>query len=245
MASVDVVIPVLNEERVLAQSLATLRALLRDHLPDYTWRITVVDNGSTDGTLAIATQLAAAYPGEVRCLHLDQRGKGLALRRALLESDYDVVSYMDVDLSAGLEAFPLILKAITEEGFHIASGSRLMRGAQVGRSFKREAISRAYNLLIKLAFQTGFSDAHCGFKALSRAAAQVLVPVVQNNGWFFDAELLIIAEKRGFRIKDIPIRWEEDPDSRVHILRTAMEDLRGLARLRLGGVPDVRVPPSP
>ena len=244
MASVEVTIPVLNEEKALPSAVTQLHAFLRDHLPAYQCRITIADNGSTDGTLAVAESLARTYPGQVGYFHLDQRGRGRALRHSWLESSCDVVSYMDVDLSTGLEAFPLMVQAIAEEGYHVVTGNRLMPGAQTVRSFKREVISRAYNLLIKAMFQTRFTDAQCGFKALSRTAAQMLVPVVVNNQWFFDSELLIIAEKRGFRTKEIPVRWTEDPDSRVKVVKTALEDLRGLARLRFGGLPHVSPPPA-
>ncbi len=242
MASVDVVIPVLNEEQALPGCVATLRSFLGEHLPGHTWRVTIADNGSTDGTLRVAEALAAEHPGQVGYFHLDQRGRGRALRRAWLESECDIVSYMDVDLSTGLEAFPIMVRAIAEEGYHVATGSRLLRGGQIQRSIKREFISRTYNLMVKAVFWTRFSDAQCGFKALSRQAAQVLVPAVVNNHWFFDTELLIIAEKRGFRVKDIPVRWSEDPDTRVKIASTALEDLRGLARLRFGGLPKVQPP---
>jgi glycosyltransferase involved in cell wall biosynthesis len=242
MASVEVTIPVLNEEQALPGSIAKLHAFLTSHLSGHRWRITIADNGSTDGTLEIAVALAQAYPGQVGYFHLGQRGRGRALRKAWLESDCDVSAYMDVDLSTGLEAFPLLVQAIAEQGYHLAVGSRLSRDAKTVRSPKREFISRAYNLMVKAAFQTRFTDAQCGFKAISRKAAQVLVPVVVNNHWFFDSELLIIAEKRGFRIKEVPVQWTEDPDSRVKIVRTALEDIRGLARLRFGGLPRVSPP---
>ena len=242
MASVDVVIPVLNEERALPACLDTLRGFLSSELGQHRWRIVVADNGSTDGTLGIAQAHAADHPDEVAYVHLDVRGRGRALRRAWLESRADVVSYMDVDLSTGLDAFPPLVGAIVDERYDVAIGSRLAKGARTTRSLKREAISRVYNGVIRLSAGTHFTDAQCGFKALSRAAAQVLVPAVENNHWFFDTELLVIAERRGFRIKEVPVEWTEDPDSRVKVVATALEDLRGLARLRLRGIPDVAPP---
>ena len=239
MAAVDVVIPVLNEEHSLPQCLDALLDFLPRALPAHQCRVVVADNGSTDATLAVAERYAAERPGAVAAIHLDQRGRGRALRRAWLESDADVVSYMDVDLSTGIEAFPLLVSAIVDDGHDVAVGSRLVRGAQTTRSFKREFISRFYNLLIKALFRTRFSDAQCGFKALSGAAARALTPAVVNNHWFFDTELPIIAEKRGFRVFDLPVRWEEDADTRVKIASTVAEDLKGLARLRFGGVPNV------
>ena len=237
--SVDVVIPVYNEEKALPGSVGVLRQFLEKHLPN-PWCITVADNGSVDGTLEVAQTLAQAYP-EVRCIHLEQKGRGRALRRAWLESDADIRSYMDVDLSTELEAFPKLVSAI-EEGCDIAIGTRLAGRAQVTRSLKREVVSRAYNLLIKAMFFTRFSDAQCGFKALSRGAAQVLLPHVVDTAWFFDSELLILAEKRGFRIQEIPVQWVEDPDSRVKVVRTAAQDIKGLLRLRFGGLPRVEPP---
>ena len=242
MTSVEITIPVLNEERALPGCIASLDAFLGQHLSGYGWHITIADNGSTDSTAAVAGQLAAEHPGHVGYLHLDRRGRGGALRRAWLESECDIVSYMDVDLSTGLEALPPLVHAIAEEGYHVAVGSRLIGSSRIVRSAKRELLSRTYNLIIKAAFMTRFTDAQCGFKALSRPAAQILVPSVVNNHWFFDTELLIIAEKRGFRTKEVPVQWTEDPDTRVKVLRTALEDLRGLARLRLGGLPRVRPP---
>ncbi|MCH8345988.1 MAG: glycosyltransferase family 2 protein, partial [Chloroflexi bacterium] len=146
----------------------------------------------------------------------------------------DVVSYMDVDLSTGLEAFPALIAAIAEGEYDIAIGSRLMPGARVKRSLKRRVLTTGYNLLIKAMFLTRFSDAQCGFKAVSRRAAQRVLPLIEDNNWFFDTELLILAEKLGYRVKDVPVSWEEDTDTRVHIGSTIAEDLRGLLRLRLG-----------
>ena len=241
MATVDVVIPVLNEEHSLGRCIETLAAFLSDNLP-HDWRIVVADNGSTDATLAVANGFAESRPGDVGVIHLDERGRGRALKRAWRESTADVVSYMDVDLSTGLEAFPPLVAAITDEGCHLAWGSRLSRESQTERSFKREFISQSYNRIIRLSMGTHFRDAQCGFKAMSRAAADVLLPHIQDNGWFFDTELLVIAEKRGFRWKEIPVAWEEDPDTRVKVVKTALDDLRGLARLRFGGIPKVEAP---
>ena len=242
MASLDVVIPVLNEEQALPACIDELGAFLARRLEEHRWRIVVADNGSTDGTLEVAKAYAKEHPGRVGYTHLDMRGRGRALRQAWLASSADVVSYMDVDLSTGLEAFPALISAVATEGYHVAVGSRLAPGARTTRSLKRELISRSYNRLIKLGLGTHFSDAQCGFKALSREAARVLVPSVVDNHWFFDTELLVIAERRGFRVKEVPVTWREDPDSRVKILQTALEDLKGLARLRLGGIPEVDPP---
>ena len=240
--TIDIVIPVLNEERALPSSIATLRQFLGDAILN-PWRIVIADNGSDDTTPEVSRRLAAEYP-EVAYLRLEQRGRGRALRLAWLESDADLVSYMDVDLSTDLSALPPMIQAL-EQGYDLAIGSRLASGASVNRrTLQREITSRSYNLLIKAMFFTRFSDAQCGFKALTRAAAQALVPRVVDQAWFFDTELLILAEKRGFHIKDIPVTWTDDPDSRVKVIRTALDDIKGLLRLRFGGLPQVSGPPA-
>jgi len=229
MTTVDVVIPVYNEERALAQSVATLRQFLEQNMPR-SWKIVIADNASIDKTWEVAQDLAQRYP-DVAALHIDQKGRGRALRHSWLQSSADIVSYMDVDLSTDLKAFPPLIQAV-EDGYDIAIGSRFLRGSRVKRSFKREFTSRSYNLIIKAMFWTKFSDAQCGFKALSRKAARELLPLTKDNEWFFDTELLILAEKKGSRIKEIPVVWVEDPDSRVHIIKTVRDDLKGLLRMR-------------
>jgi glycosyltransferase involved in cell wall biosynthesis len=240
--AVDIVIPVLNEEEGLPKSMMVLSEFLRDNLLNNPWRIVIADNGSTDGTRSVSEMLSKKYPG-VSYVYIPQRGRGRALKTVWLESNADMLAYMDVDLSTNLSFFPKLVQAV-EEGYDVAIGSRLMSGAKVTRSFKRELISRSYNLLIKSMFFVPFQDAQCGFKVINRRTAQALVPLVRNNHWFFDTELLIIAAKRGFRIKEIPVEWVEDPDSRVKVVGTALEDIRGLMRLRFGGIPAVTSHPS-
>lgn len=234
--TLDVVIPVLNEARALADSVNALAAFLSNNLNDYEWAVVVADNGSTDATPSICQSLSE-QDSRVRHVRLEQRGRGRALKRAWAESNADIVAYMDVDLSTDLSALPQTIAAVDGEGYDIAIGSRLKRGAQVmGRSFKRELISRSYSLIFRAMFLAGFQDAQCGFKAVSRRAADEVAPLVVDNGWFFDTEMLLIAEKNGYRIKEIPVKWTDDPDSRVKIISTAWEDIKGLLRLRFGGL---------
>jgi len=233
---VDVVIPVYNEQAALADSIGKLTAFLETRFP-YPWRVVIADNASVDRTPEIGAGLAAADDC-VEYLRIPQKGRGRALRAAWLASDADVVSYMDVDLSTNLDAFVPLVEHIVDGPFDVAIGSRLLRGARVTRQWKRELVSRIYNLLILLLFpRRGFSDAQCGFKAVSRRAADDLVPLIGNNEWFFDSELLIRAEQRGYRIAEVPVEWVEDLDSRVDILKTAAEDIRGLLRVRLNPLP--------
>jgi glycosyltransferase involved in cell wall biosynthesis len=228
--SVDVVIPVLNEAHVLENSVARVRRFLKSNLP-YESRIVVVDNGSTDGTDNVARALADRY-SDVQFLHLTQRGRGRALRHAWLQSKADVVCYMDVDLSTDLAHLPDLVNAIILDGYDVATGSRLHPASQTRRSLKREAISRIYNVFVKTILGTRFSDAQCGFKAVGREALETVVPQIEDQSWFFDTELLVLAEKQSYRIKDLPVRWDEDDDSRVKIVSTAWDDIKGVFRLR-------------
>jgi putative flippase GtrA len=229
VATVDVVIPVFNEERALPGCLRVLRSFLEDQFP-FAWTITVVDNASTDGVLQVATELAKS-DDRVRVLHLDRKGRGLALRTAWECSDADVVVYMDVDLSTSLDALlPLVVPLVNGHS-DIAIGSRLAPGARTVRGPRREMISRCYNAMIRLSHGARFSDAQCGFKAARSEVIRPLLAHVHDDGWFFDTELLLLAEHNGLRIHEVPVDWVEDADSRVRILPTAVADIRGLARV--------------
>jgi glycosyltransferase involved in cell wall biosynthesis len=229
---VDIVIPCYNEATVLRGSIERTVALFRKH-PEFDWRVVVADNGSTDGTGALATELSREYP-EVEAVLLTIKGRGLALREAWMRSQADVVGYMDVDLSTDIEHLPELVSMVTSRGCDVAIGTRLARGSKTKRSLKREITSRGYVALIRATFpRLRISDAQCGFKALSRKAAQDLVPRIENKMWFFDTELLILAHRHGYRICELPVRWDEDPDTKVRIIDTAVEDIRGLIRMRM------------
>ena len=226
---VDIAIPVYNEERDLERSVRRLRRYLDRRFP-FEARITVVDNASTDATWAIAQRLALELDG-VRATRLDEKGRGRAVRHAWLESDAAIVAYMDVDLSNDLDGLlPLVAPLISGHS-DVAIGSRLARGARVSRGPKRELISCGYNLLLHLVLGTSVRDAQCGFKAARAEAARRLLPLIDNQEWFFDTELLVQAQRAGLRIFEVPVDWTDDPDSRVDIVATAVEDLRGVWRL--------------
>jgi putative flippase GtrA len=225
----DLVIPVYNEVAGLERAVRTVRSFLDAELP-YSARLTIADNASTDGTLEIARRLAAELPG-VRVLHLDARGRGRALHTAWLTSDAQVLAYMDVDLSTDLSALLPLIAPLVSGHSHLAIGTRLSRTSRVVRGPAREVISRSYNLLLRGTLAARFSDAQCGFKAIRSDAAHALLPLVVDTGWFFDTELLVLAERAGLRIHEVPVDWVDDPDSRVDILATALADLRGIARV--------------
>ncbi len=233
VTTVDVVVPVYNEERALPESIPVLQEFLSSPKFPYEWKIIIGDNASIDNTPAVGRMLEDKSGGQVEYVRIERKGRGFALKQIWGASQADVRSYMDVDLSTGLEAFPALVRAVAEEGYGMAIGSRLARGAKTTRSLTRTTLSRGYNVMIKAMFWTRFSDAQCGFKAVSREAAQRILPFVEDNNWFFDTELLILAEKMGYRVCDVPVEWIEDADTRVKIASTVTEDLRGLLRLRI------------
>ena len=224
----EVVIPVHDEEVALPRAVTALTEYL-DTLP-WTWRITIADNASTDGTPLVARRLARA-DGRVRVVRLEEKGRGRALKRVWESSDADVLLYMDVDLSTDLNALMPLVAPIVSGHSDLAIGTRLTRGSRVVRGPRRELISRVYNTILRRTLRTRFTDAQCGFKAIRRDVARVLLPMVEDDTWFFDTELLVLAERSGLRIHEVPVDWVDDPDSRVDVVRTAIDDLRGIRRL--------------
>jgi putative flippase GtrA len=230
--AVDIVVPVHNEESDLEPSIRRLHAYLTHAFP-LRARITIADNASTDRTWPLAQELAASL-ADVRAIRLEAKGRGHALRAAWSDSDAPVVAYMDVDLSTDLAALLPLVAPVLSGHSDIAIGTRLSRHARVVRGPKREVISRCYNLLLRSVLRTRFSDAQCGFKAVRADRVRMLLPQIEDNGWFFDTELLVLAERAGLRIHEVPVDWTDDPDSRVDLVATALGDLRGVARLLRG-----------
>jgi putative flippase GtrA len=226
---VDIVVPVYNESAGLEPSVRRLHDYLVAHFP-FTFRITIADNASTDETWEIAKRLRTQLAG-VEAVRLAEKGRGRALRAVWEESDATVLAYMDVDLSTDLTALLPLVAPLLSGHSDVAIGSRLRGTARVVRGTKRELISRAYNAILRATLATGFSDAQCGFKAIRAGSARKLLPYVEDTGWFFDTELLVLAERAGLRIHEVPVDWTDDPDSRVDIVATALADLRGVARV--------------
>jgi putative flippase GtrA len=232
LPQVEIVVPVLNEERDLTPSVRRLVAYLAGRFP-FRAVVTIADNGSTDGTWAAAQALAAELDG-VRAVRLERPGRGHTLRSVWSASRADVLAYMDVDLSTDLNALLPLVAPLLSGHSDLAIGTRLARGARVVRGPRREVISRCYNVLLHATLGAGFSDAQCGFKAIRAEAARLLLPLTRDTGWFFDSELLVLAERAGLRIHEVPVDWTDDPDSRVKVAATALADLRGIARMRWG-----------
>ncbi|HLH27731.1 MAG TPA: glycosyltransferase, partial [Acidimicrobiales bacterium] len=229
VADVEIVLPVHNEEAQLEAAVTRLREFLDDSFP-LSARVVIADNASTDGTPVIARRLAGSLPG-VDALRLDRKGRGRALRAAWTRARAPVVAYMDVDLATDLGALLPLVAPLLAGHSEVAIGTRLAPGARVVRPASRELLSRGYNLLLRVALRTAFTDAQCGFKALRRDAALELLPLIADEEWFFDTELLVTAERLGLRVHEVPVDWTDDLDSRVEVARTVWRDLRGVARL--------------
>jgi len=230
MKTLEITIPVYNEAAELTRSITKLHDFCKKNLNNYTWNITIADNASTDQTPAIGEQLTKKYK-HLSFKQLSKKGRGNAVKTVWRESDADIYSYMDVDLSTDLAHFPPLVDSLSN-GYDIAIGSRLKSGAIViARSIKREFISRMYNLLVMVVFQTRFSDAQCGFKAVTKKVVQQLIPHIVDDEWFMDSELLIVGEKLGYRIYEEPVVWRDNPGSTVRVLPTVTGDLTGLWRL--------------
>jgi glycosyltransferase involved in cell wall biosynthesis len=226
---VEVALPVFNEEDMLEANTRRLRAYLDESFP-FESTIRIVDNASTDGTWDVAVRLANSLPG-VSALRLEEKGKGRAVRAAWSTSSAQIVCYMDVDLSTDLGGLLPLVAPLLSGHSDVSIGSRFANGAHVLRGARREVVSRLYNILLRGALRPHFTDATCGFKAARRETAQTLLPLVRDEQWFFDTEFLVLAERNGFRIHEVPVDWVDDSDSRVHVASVAKDDLRGVCRL--------------
>jgi glycosyltransferase involved in cell wall biosynthesis len=229
VTTVDVVVPVRDEAHVLERSIDRLRSFLERHA-GYEWTITIAENGSTDGTRDVARRLCAV-DARLRFLSLDLPGRGRALRQAWTTSAAGVVCYVDVDHSTSLDDLPRLIDPVAVGSCDLAVASRRLPASRVRRSWRRQVISDGYNILLRLMLDVRFSDAQTGCKALSRRAVTELLDDIVDQSWFLDTELLVLAERRGYRILDVPVTWTEDDDSRVRIIPTAIEDVRGMFRL--------------
>lgn len=228
-----VVIPTLNEATVIEKNLQTVILSFSSLLKNYEWQILVADNGSTDDTVALVQKLAAAEP-KLTVWHTDKKGRGQALRTVWLNNEADIYAYMDADLATDLAFVPLLFQTLDKAD--IAIGTRLQKKSKTSRSFFRELSSRVYNTLVRQIISLKISDTQCGFKAIKKEVAQKILPLTTHEGWFFDTELLALANLFSFKIKELPVQWNETPDGRrkssVKVLATAWDDIVHLIKLR-------------
>ena len=241
----DFVIPVYNEEAELGSSVMLLMEELHAislHARNFTWQIVIADNASSDKTWTLACALTARFPMTVRAVRIPQKGRGRALKTAWSVSQARVRAYMDVDLSTDIRQIPELVGPILDGRADVSFGSRLLPASHVERCLKREFISRCYNLMLQRYLHITFHDAQCGFKAISADAARTLLPQVEDNEWFFDTELLVLAERMGIASNEFAVNWHEDPGTTVHIIDTVRKDLAGMKRLKQSGRPDTPHP---
>jgi glycosyltransferase involved in cell wall biosynthesis len=228
---IELVLPVFNEEDVIEDSVVTLNRFMEKNCK-FPWQITVFSNGSTDNTVEIGNQLSRRF-SRVNFVHIPERGKAKAYKSIWPSSQASIVGFMDADLSTELEAIPKCIDAI-KNGADIAIGDRHTVGALIERSLKRTMLSRGYNMLIKLLFpHTKVRDAHCGFKFLKKSVARSLLPHIRDDCWFFDTELLMLAEQTGHKIEQIPVLWVERKASKVRVTRVVTDYLFNLLKLRV------------
>lgn len=229
------ILPTYNEEKVIESNTLKLLEYLEKNLKDYQWEILIADNGSSDQTVKIAQTLSSRFP-KIDFFHIPEKGRGYALKKAWAEYQADIFLYMDCDLATDLGAILPAIKAVAEEGFDIAIGSRHARGSHVTRPWLREITSRGLNIITKILLSTKINDVQCGFKAVNNRITKNILPKVEDNGWFFDTELLILAEKGGYKIKEIPVEWKESGEikrkSRVKVGSLALDDFKKIWGLR-------------
>ena len=238
MAKVDIVIPVYNEEIRLSQSVERILQWIKQN-EKHEWLVVISDNGSTDNTAKIAKQLEKKFPNKVKALSIKEKGRGIALRTAWLNSNADVCTYMDIDLATDLSHIPEIVEPILEKKTEIAFGTRWHSKSQVNRKFLRGVLSWSYNFILRYFLGLHVSDAQSGFKAISQKAAKKLIPLVRNNEWFFDTELLLIAQENGYRLYEVPIRWNDSAKSSVVVLNTIIDYLRNVWLMKKRGIPKI------
>lgn len=231
---IEIVIPVLNEEKSLRHQVLYLKDYLTTQKDQAnTFVLTIADNGSTDCSPLIGTEIANSIEG-VKYLKIDRRGVGLALKRSWLGSDADIIGFMDLDFATDLKHLEQCWEILKQKEFDIVCGTRNRKNSHViNRSFKRTLISRIFNILIKTIFRTKFTDGMCGFKFLKRESLSIILENgIGFDDWFFSTELLIVGEYMNLNIYDLPVTWTDDRDSKVKIFELTKMYLIDIIRLK-------------
>lgn len=231
----EVTIPVLNEEATLVVQVGKLHDFLALNFPDNNqWKIVIADNGSTDNTRQLATELSRTHPN-INWVSVPRKGVGLALKTSWGQSDADIVGYMDLDLATDLSHFLEAYAVLADDRADLVYGSRLHPRAKViGRTTKREISSRAFNFILRNYLGVQFSDGMCGFKFLHRSILpELMANGATNDGWFFSTELLSVAEWRSLTLHELPVTWTDDAaSSKVEIIPLAMRYLTAMRELK-------------
>lgn len=230
--SFEITIPVYNEETSLESKIITLHDFCINHFSGKLWAIIIADNGSMDRTQVIAEDLAATY-NQIKYVKLDRKGVGLALKTSWKQSNSYIIGSMDLDLSTDLKHLPQVLSAITEQDYDLVYGTRLHSDSRViGRTLKREIISRIFNYILQNYLKVSISDSMSGFTFFKRSFLdKILKNGAESDKWFFQAEILIVSEWLGLRMYELPIHWIDDSDSKVKVLSLMIEYLGAMRTL--------------
>ncbi len=224
----SIILPAYNEAKRIESAVERIMEFMNSNFQDF--EIIIAEDGSTDGTDKVAEKLAEKY-GFVRHLHSDERlGRGKALNNAIKRSEYEFVIYMDVDLSTDLKHVNDIYEAL-KAGYDIAVGSRLLKSSRAKRPFTRDLSSRVYNFLVRALLKSGIHDHQCGFKGFRKSRIADILDSIADNHWFWDTELLVLAQRKGLKIKEIPVTWEHGGESKVSILNDSIYMLRNIFRI--------------
>lgn len=204
---ISVVLPAHNEAGRIEDAVRQTKKALADFSSSY--EIIIAEDGSTDGTAEIASRITSE-DSFVRLMHSESRlGRGKALNHAFKLANGEILVYMDVDLSTDLIYLKPLIEAIEKEKYEFATGSRMKKGKEVKRSFKRAAMSKVFNFLVRKILKSGISDHQCGFKSFRKGALIRILNEIKDEHWFWDTEMLVRAQRKGYKIKEIPVRWED------------------------------------
>ncbi|MCK4744947.1 glycosyltransferase [Candidatus Parcubacteria bacterium] len=232
---INITTPCLNEGKILNNNIIALFNFLNKNVAEDEWQIIIADNNSTDNTAEIAKELEDRFK-QIKYFFISQKGKGVAIRHGWKNFDADIYVFMDADLSVDLEALPKLISAVKEEHYDIAVGSRFHKQSIIKRSIARKMISKLYRVAKKIITNSYISDLPCGFKAANKEIIKKILPLIKNNEWFFDSELIILSEKCGYKIKEIPVKWEEVRESgdksRVKTIALGFNYIKNLIELR-------------
>lgn len=230
-------LPIYNEEKILAKNVLKLFDYLKNSKDsNFSWQIVLIINGSRDKSLAIAKGLEAKHQKEIKAINILEPGKGNALKIYSKKSQADILVYMDIDLAVTLKNIPNLINPIIENKYDLVIGSRLLKESKIERSFLRELSSQIYSFLARRILGLEIKDFQCGFKAIKQGVFSEIAPYIESKKWFFDTELIAYADKLKFRIKEIPVDWEEnrydERESKVRVIRDSISFLINLIKLK-------------
>ena len=226
---ISIILPAYNEEAILKENTLKVFDFCKENIKD-NWSIVISDNGSTDDTPNIARQLAGGFQ-QIKYLRTQNQGKGYAVIEAWQNYPSDIYVFMDADLSTNLKSLPELIERI-KNGCDVALGSRFAHNSQVSRSLKRKIFSLGLRVILKILFKLKVKDAPCGFKAVNQAVVDSILPRIQNKTWFFDTEMLILSQRAGFKINEIPVIWQEMyRPSRINSFDVIKDYLKNIYRL--------------